>query len=236
MKESFAFFLELPESNFNKFLVHSVSKEAYFDTFLLQAGVIALTDIVKAIDKNFCKYSNDYLPLLLTILTDNDVKKEVKLQVIALIGDIAQNTQNNFIPYLEDTMKLLYGACGLALTYSNDDTDLEEYLQNLRYTLVNTFIFIFYGLEKCKEERHFINHTNTIFKFFEQLVSDSNISLKNEVKDAMLWFIMDVANVYKSNIKDFLSKELAGQLIIDLKATKIPKYEKYASESEQVNF
>lgn len=235
MKSNFTFFLDLPEKNFNDYLKFSLSKDKYFNHFLVQAGVIALADIVKAIDEKFAKYSHDYIPLLQTILNDENLKKEVKLNVIALIGEIGLNIKKDFIPYLDSTMEILFGACGLALTSSNDDAETEEYLQNLRFTLVETFTLIFFGLDDCNEISKFSNYVQHIFVFFKSLIVDSKYTLRMDNYHSILGFIMDMFHAYGKSIKDFIDNQVILNLLAILKESKNMKYIKFAEESEAVS-
>lgn len=234
MKSNFTFFLDLPEKSFNDYLKFSLSKDKFFNHFLVQAGVIALADIVKAIDEKFSKYANDYIPLLQTILKEQDLKKEVKLNVIVLLGEIAFNIKKGFVPYLDSTMQILFGACGLALTTSNDDSDLEEYLQNLRYSLVETFTLIFMGLDDCGEFNQFKTYVANIFVFFKTLVSSQYV-LQLDNYYGILGFIMDMFHAFGKEMKDLIDNQVILNLLNILKESKNLKYMKYAEESEAVS-
>mmetsp|Transcript_11901 Transcript_11901/g.12259 ORF Transcript_11901/g.12259 Transcript_11901/m.12259 type:complete len:861 (+) Transcript_11901:22-2604(+) len=232
MKENFTFFLDLPENNFNNFVKYSLDKDKYVNHFLVQSGIIALADIIKATSSKFSKYSKDYIPLLHTILVEEDIKKEVKLQVIALVGDICFHIGKEFSPFLKETMEILYGACGLALNHSQEDNDFEEYLQNLRFCLVETFTLVFFGLDDCGESRTFSTFVPNIFEFFKSLVLNQSYYLRTDTSRAILAFIIDMLNTYGNDIQSILDKNILVKLLEDLKETKIPKFSKYAEECE----
>lgn len=237
MKDTFSYFLELPENNFNDYLKYSLNKDTYFNTFLLQAGVIGLADIVKAINETFSKYSKDYIPLLQTILTEDDVKKEVKLQVITIIGEICYKIRKEFIPFLEGILQILFGACGLALTSNSEDSEMEDYIQNLIYSLVETFTLIFFGLDDCGENKLFTQFVPHIFDFFKNLVlNESNYSvLKIDNKFSILGFYNDMINAYGKEINQILNKDVVEVLIRDLKNSNMNKYVKMGIEAEDVS-
>lgn len=235
MKSDFTFFLDLPEKNFHQFLKFSLEKDKYFNHHLLQAGVIALTDVLKAIDEKFAKYSSEYIPLLHTILSENDVKKEVKLNVITLIGDICLLTKKEFVVYLKPTMEILFGACGLSLTVANDDYELEEYLQNLRFSLTETFSCIFFGMEDSGEKNTFSTYVPSIFEYFDSLVLNTSIILTIENYRGILAFYMDMFNSYGREIQSLVNKDVILKLLTSLKSNKADRYSKYAEECENVS-
>jgi hypothetical protein len=235
MKNNFTFFMDLPTKSFNDYLKFALSKDKYFNHFLVQAGVIALMDIVNAMQENFSKYVKDYIPLLLTILDDEDVNREVKLNVIVIIGEIAFNAQKGFLPYLRGTMEILLGACVLAVSISNDDNDFEEYLQRLRYKLVESFTLIFIGLDDCKETIQFTEYVRPILEFYKGLLFNNMIVTSVELNKAILGFVMDMFNSYGVEVKNIIEKDTIARLLFCLKESKVVKYVKYAEEVEGVS-
>ena len=213
-----------------------MGKEKYVDHFLTRAGVIAVTDILKGIEGDFKAYSNDYIPLLHKILIDEDVKKDVKLNVITLLGDICFKITKDFVLHLNFTMEVLIAACSLALMKSDDDSDFENYLQSLRLALVETFTLIFYGLEDCGEIRLFGPYTNSIIGYCNSLVMDDQYILQPEILKGILGFIMDLINIINKNIKTIVNSEMLEKLIVKTKNCGVSKYIEYAKESEEVSY
>jgi hypothetical protein len=227
--------MDLPSKSFNDYLKFALSKDKYFNHFLVQAGVIALMDIVNATEEGFSKYAQDYIPLLHTILDEEDVNREVKLNIIAIIGEIAINIKKSFLPFFKGTMEILLGACVLAVSISNDDNDFEEYLQKLRYKLVFCFTMIFIGLDDCNETSKFTEYVRPIFEFYKGLLFNNMIVTSVDLNKAMLGFVMDMFNSYGAEVKNLIEKDTIAKLLFCLKESKIPKYVKFAEESEGVS-
>ena len=234
MKNTFNFFLEIqePTNNFNYFVKHTLSKEKYIDHFLVRAGVIAVSDILKAIGTNFAKYSNDYVPLLHFILEEEDVKKEIKLNVITLLGDICLAITAGFKEHLKPTMEILIGACELAVSISEDDSDFEEYLQSLRSALISTFTCIYFGLEEGNIQHIFYEYVQVVFKYFETLLSGRYV-VSLDMNKSMLGFVMDMMNVLGKEIKKVLNIGIVEKMIVMLKESKSSKNVDYAKECER---
>lgn len=227
--------MTLNDQSFNIYLKHSLSKEMYNNSFLLNAGVIALEDVVKALEEEFSYFTAEYIPLLTGILGSDDVKKEIKLPVISLIGLICLRTKENFIPFLEEIMKILFGACIFSLTDSNLDPELMEYFNCLRFALVETFTLIVFGLEDCNKLDIFSKYVPDILSYFKRLISLGN-QINLDTKKGVLGFTLDLINIYGRELISILDTSLLSQLIIDLKECPNKEYNKYAIETEEVGF
>lgn len=225
----------MSEHSFSNFVVYSLSKEKYNDHCLVKAGVIAVGDILEATGDNFSKYSPIFLPLLEKILVEEDIKRDIKLNVITLIGKICFKIGKNFIAHLDYNMKVIIGACELALLKADDDFEMEEYLQNLRQALVSTFTLIFFGLDDAGEAAKFEFYIEHIFRFYTSLIADDSYSLQPETLKGMLGFIMDMISTVGRNIKQVLDPNVPQRLLQKLRDTGLDKLIAYAKESEEVS-
>ena len=86
------------------------------ESSLLKAALLVLNSIVREAKTNFTQYSQEIIPLLIEILTNNDVSRNNKLITITNIGEIALNICDDFLPFLDPVMKLLFSAAQLAIT------------------------------------------------------------------------------------------------------------------------
>ena len=99
-----------------QYLTYSLTKTE--ETSICRSAVIAIGDISKAIGVKFANYSNEFVPILVKILQENDASKQIKILVINILGDISMNIPEQFFNYLEIIMNLLFSACQLALSIS----------------------------------------------------------------------------------------------------------------------
>ena len=86
------------------------------ESSLLKAALLVLNSIVREAKMNFTQYAIEIIPLLLEILTNNDVSRNIKLITITNIGEISLNICESFLPFLDPIMKLLFSAAHLAIT------------------------------------------------------------------------------------------------------------------------
>lgn len=202
---------------------------------MVKAGVVSVGDILEATGDDFSKYSHLYLPLLEMILQEEDIKKDIKLNVITLIGKICFKIGKHFIAHLDFNMQVLMGACQLALMKVDDDIEFVEYLQNLRQALVSTFTLIFFGLDDCGETEKFESYIEPIFKFYTSLIVTEDYNLQPDTLKGILGFTMDMISNLGKNILQILDKNTIHLVLLRLKQTGTEKMQSYAKECETVS-
>ncbi len=175
------------------------------------------------------------MPLFEKILQEDDIKKEIKLDVISLVGKIFYRIGKYFLGYYEFNINMLLSACELALSVSEDDNDFEEYLQNLRFTLVSSFTLFFYGLEDCGQTSKIEPYIEKIFLFYSALITNDAYDIRADTLKGMLGFVMDMISTIGRNIKQVISPEVLEKLLIRIKESKVEKLIAYAKECEGVS-
>lgn len=233
IKLNFTVFLNNENYTFNKYLSASLSKNYYVNHMLVHSGVIALGEVLSSIGDEFSNYAGIYIPLLIKILEEEDVKKEVKLTVITLLGQVCYKINIKFLDYLYDVLKIIFGACEIAIEESHNDNDYEEYLQSLRYSLVSTFTLIFYGLEDCNKANLFEPYIKPIFLFFEQLVGKNNLDLRADTLKSMYGFIVDIASSIGRNLKQVLDRSIIDTIVTRINNSKNEKYIKFVENNSE---
>jgi len=157
---------------FQDFLVYSLQK--YNESSLCKSGIIALGHIVRAIKFNFYKFSDKFIPILIEILTNEEVTRTNKTIAISTLGEICMTINEHFLKYLEPVMGVLFSAAQLATTMSqSDDEDTEEFLKDLRFELIESFTCISFGLDDCGKKDLFVPFVPHIFNFFKTIVGDN---------------------------------------------------------------
>lgn len=189
--------------------------EQFKEPVLSRAGIIAVDDILKGVKSNFAKYTDKLIPLLTEILKDEEVVRRNKLLVITLLGDIAFEIQGDFVKYLSNVMEILMNACELALMDSENDEENEEYLQDLRFSIIECFTLIFFGLEEGKQADSFSQYVPPIFGFFTTLLRDR--VCKPKVLNVMLGFVLDMIHAIGKNITNIMNSDLLVVIVAKLK-------------------
>jgi hypothetical protein len=170
----------------SSFLDYALRK--FNESSLIKAALYCVSAIVTAIQQEFYKYSDGIIPLIMEILTNTEVSRYNKTTAITVLGEISIQITEHFLKYFEPVMELLLSACELAMENAEyDDEDTEEYLKELRFDLVETFTFLSFMLDDCREKTKFVPYVQRIFNFFRTIIGD-NYQQKP---------------VYKFNIGDF---------------------------------
>lgn len=97
---------------FSNYLVYALEK--FNDPSLCKAAIITVGEIVAAIGFNFHKFSDKFIPILIKILTNDDVSRSNKTIAITTLGEICMSINQFFLPYLDSVMHLLLSAADMA--------------------------------------------------------------------------------------------------------------------------
>jgi len=175
------------------------------------------------------------MPLFEKILQEDDIKKEIKLDVISLVGKIFYTIKKHFLVYYDFNINMLLSACELSLSVSEDDNDFEDYLQNLRFTLVSSFTLFFYGLEDCGQTSKIEPYIEKIFLFYSALITNDVYDIRADTLKGILGFVMDMISTIGRNIKHVINPAVLEKLLMRIKESKVQKLIEYAIECEGVS-
>jgi len=90
------------------------------ESSLLKAALLVLNSIIHESKKNFSQYAPELIPLLMEILTNDEVTRNNKLISITNIGEISMKIGDVFIPFLHPVMEVLFSAAHLAANKADD--------------------------------------------------------------------------------------------------------------------
>lgn len=159
-------------ARFQEFLLYALQR--HNESSLCKSAIITLGHIVRAIKGNFSNFADKYIPVLLEILTHEDVSRNNKTIAITTLGEICMTINEGFLNYLNPVMEVFFSAATLAATTADsDDEDTEEYLKDLRFELIEAFTCISFGLDDCGKKDLFARYVPHIFSFFNSILGDA---------------------------------------------------------------
>jgi hypothetical protein len=159
-------------NKFQDFLLYALEK--YNESSLCKSAIITLGHIVRSIKFNFYKFSDKYIPVLINILTNQDVSRNNKILAITTLGEICMTINEHFLNHLDNVMQVFFSAAQIATTIAeSDDEDTDEYLKDLRFELIEAFTCISFGLDDCGKKNLFVPFVPHIFNFFKTIVGDA---------------------------------------------------------------
>ncbi len=157
---------------FSDYLLYALN--SFNDSSLCKSAIISLGHIVKSIKIKISLYTEKFIPVLLQILTHDDVSRSNKTIAITTLGDICMASGEEFLKYLEPVMTVFFSAATMATSVADsDDEDTEEFLKDLRYELIEAFTCISFGLEDCGKRELFARFVPHIFSFFNTILGDN---------------------------------------------------------------
>eukprot|EP00345_Euplotes_harpa_P001199 CAMPEP_0168325478 /NCGR_PEP_ID=MMETSP0213-20121227/4715_1 /TAXON_ID=151035 /ORGANISM="Euplotes harpa, Strain FSP1.4" /LENGTH=183 /DNA_ID=CAMNT_0008327977 /DNA_START=1959 /DNA_END=2507 /DNA_ORIENTATION=+ len=92
--------------------------------------------------QNIISAFKDYVPLLHGIMINRNLQREAKLGAVTAIGDTYLITKDQFLPFLEDTLKLFSSAAEQCIDVNVNDFDLVEYIVKLQGALIESYTCI----------------------------------------------------------------------------------------------
>jgi len=185
---------------------------------LCKISIHVLSDIIRSIKEGFCDYINDFLPVILNILSDNNIDKILKIDSFNVISDLFYSCPNQIFSYFNEIMQLIGIAIGAAGKYDvnpENDEETYEYFQDLREHLLETLTCIFSAVQEKNSINEFVPYVKPILEFVYKLCGIENQRL--EILKYCIGLIGDFSGAYRNNLKEILNIEVISNLIETLK-------------------
>lgn len=176
---------------FRPYLIMGLKNYAEYQVCTIAVGLVG--DICRAVSSRIQPYCNEIMTILIENLSNMDVHRSVKPQILSVFGDIALSIGTHFQPYLDIVLNTLLHASQVQI--DSNDFDSVVYVNELRESILEAYTGIVQGLKGDGERPN----------------SEVNL-LRNSVQ-YIIQFILTVAADPSSN--DNLTAALAG-LIGDL--------------------
>jgi len=149
----------LTEANFERYMQHfrpflSMGLSNSQESQVCQVAVGVVGDICRALEGKVEPYCEEIVPLLLKLLQDPTLKRDVKPPILSCFGDIALALGGGFEKYLEITMVMIEQA---RTTKASDpeDQDMVDYVDTLREGILEAYTGILQGLRAGEKAEQF---------------------------------------------------------------------------------
>lgn len=202
------------EQDFNKymsaflpFLTNALNQT---DSPVSNTAVGLVADISHSLGENFNQYTEGLMNILGTILTNGNVRKELKPAVLSSFGDIASAIGPAFKPYLQ----VVFNICREAQSAEPENSSMEalDYVLNVRESVLDCYVGIVGGLH---------SDADSIFPFVEQIFhllsiisEEATFSLSESVSRSAVGLIGDLAQMFPDGrIKQIYTQDWITQFI-----------------------
>lgn len=101
-------------------------------------------------EKNMATYANNFTDSLNMVLKSQTLQLETKLHAMIAMGDLCLAIEEQFRPYLDESMACLFMAAESSLVPTQNPDD-EETQCKLRDAIIDAFISIIHGMQPLAE-------------------------------------------------------------------------------------
>ena len=179
---------------------------------ICKSSVYCLSDIIRGLGVNN-KYVNDYLPLVMNILSNNQIDRNLKPQCFNIISDIYISCPNEAFKSFQNIMKIMGDAIQATIIKIDENTDFENinHFIDLREHILENLTCIFAAVKEIDRTKDFIPFVKCIVNYINTIVNDCANSV-TIMKDGLL-LLADFCLSYKADIKAILNIEIIKAMI-----------------------
>ena len=200
---------------------------------ICKRSIICLSDIIRALEEEN-KYVNDFLPLILNILANNNVDQSLKPYCFMILSDIFLYCEKDGFKSFNSIMEVIGGAIQATQIKSDENSEQEtcKYFINLRENILETITCIFSTVKEMKKTEEFIPFVSTIINYINFIEDDFAISI-DIIKNG-LFLIGDFCRSYKGSIKHLLNSLLINNMLEKLEKDEIESKDRVTLESIKI--
>jgi len=192
------------------------------DSFsICKSSILCLSDIVIGLgDQN--KYLGDFLPLIMNILSDNNIDRNLKSYCFNIISDLFICCPNEVFIYFDNIMNVIKGAMEATQMDLPDDTDQDNiaHFIDLREHILENITCIFSAIKDINQTKEFIPYVNGIIKYINKISQDSLCSSLSILTQS-LFLIGDFCFAYKQDLLPLLDKLILENMINKIENDKV---------------
>ena len=195
---------------------------------ICKASILCLSDIVLGLGTH-TKYIGDFLPLIMNILSDNNIDRDLKSYCFNIISDLFISCQQEIFKYFDNIMNIIKGAMEATKESLSIDTETDtiNHFIDLREHILETVSCIFSAIKDISKTKEFIPFVNGIIQYIN-LVSNDSLCCSFSILTQGLFLIADFCTVYQSDLVPLLNrghiKNMINKIEKDKNIYKDPKF------------
>ena len=195
---------------------------------ICKASILCLSDIVLGLGTHN-KYIGDFLPLIMNILSDNNIDRDLKSYCFNIISDLFISCQQEIFKYFDNIMNIIKGAMEATKESLSIDTETDtiNHFIDLREHILETVSCIFSAIKDISKTKEFIPFVNGIIQYIN-LVSNDSLCCSFSILTQGLFLIADFCTVYQSDLVPLLNrghiKNMINKIEKDKNIYKDPKF------------
>jgi importin subunit beta-1 len=193
---------------FKPFLIQGLSNYEEHTVCSVSVGVVG--DISRAINIKILPYCDEIVTILLQDLQNPLLHRNVKPPILSCFGDIGMAIGGEFVKYLNVVMTMLQQASSTT-TVNTSDSDLVEYINQLREGIFEAYTGIIQGLRSDNCADNFLPFVNQVLSFITFVFTDNTRT--ELVSKGGLGVIGDLAHALGPKVKQQLLQASVKNII-----------------------
>jgi hypothetical protein len=179
---------------------------------LCKVSILCLSDIINGLGINN-KYVNDFLPLIMNILSNDQIDRSLKPLCFNIISDLFICCPDEAFKYFDKIMKILGSAIQATQVKFDENCEKDNcaHFIDLREHIIETLTCIFSAIKALEKVKDFIPYAECIVKYINFISIDYANSI-TIMRDG-LSLLADFCSSYKSDIKAILNSEIIKNMI-----------------------
>ena len=193
---------------FNSYLLQGLNYSKSYD--ICKSSLMCLSEILLNSGANLNINVEEYLKVVINILSDNQINKNLKPKSLQIISDLFISCKQEVIKYLDDIMKMIGGvfeACLIDYTNQRDNIDFINNIMELKESVLETMGSIFNAVQNVGKTELFVPYAKTTVEFINRILEDED-KLNIDILRNAFGIIADYCNIYGKNIKPILNINL----------------------------
>lgn len=185
---------------------------------ICKASLLCCSDIVIGLGPQN-KYVGDLLPLIMKILSDNNIDRSLKSYCFNIISDLFIYCQKEVFKYFDNIMNVIGGAMEATKIILPDDTDQDtiKHFIDLREHLLENITCIFSAIKDIKKTKEFIPYVKVIIDYINIIGNDS-LCYSFSIVSSGLFLIADFCYEYKEDLKPLLNSNIIKNMIMKIES------------------
>lgn len=202
-------------STFNSYLLHGLNSTNSYD--ICKSSISTLDEIIMYTGSDFNMYVENYLKIILNILSDNNINRDLKPKSFGIISQIFLSCPQEVFKgnYFNDIMKIIGGAfeaCQMDFGQEKDNIDFINYIIELKESILETMSCIFKTIEDKGQLKEFIPYVTKTVEFINFILRDE-AQLNSDIIRNSLALIANFCDDYGKDIKAILNIDLLKDTI-----------------------
>jgi importin subunit beta-1 len=188
---------------------------------ICKTSIICLSDIVTGLGV-MNKYMGDFLPLIMKILSDNNIDRNLKPYCFNVISDLFMYCPMEGFKFFDNIMSVIGGAMTATKINLPDDTDPDsiKHFIDLREHLLENITCIFSAIKDINKTKEFIPYVTDIIQYIS-FISNDTLCYNYSLLTAGLFLIADFCVEYKGDLGPLLEVKLLKEIINKIENDKV---------------